>query len=92
VYESFFRLGEEKKRRIVNAAIDEFALRGYDGASRQELPRRRNLQRSFVPLLQNQERSLGLPEQLLIETLRTGYYDLVNMEEQDIFERLQQNY
>ena len=47
MYSKFLNLDKEKQDRIINAALKEFALKGYDNASTNEIVKSSEISKVF---------------------------------------------
>lgn len=64
IYPKFINLEAEKRERIINAALKEFAQKGYDKASTNEIIKEAGISKGslfFIPAAEFNTR-LGLPE------------------------------
>jgi len=85
----------EPKRRdaILNAALKEFALRGFDNASTNLIAKEAGISKSLMFHYVNSKQELFLcVYDYFTELLDSEYFMQMNFTETDIFERLRQSY
>ncbi len=88
-------LGLEPKRRdsLVNAALKEFAVKGYDEASTNVIAKEAGMKKALMFHYVNSKKELFL---FLCEycgkIVQEGYYDLLDFNERDLLKRLRQSY
>ena len=84
----FESLQEEKKQRILNAAIEEFAVNGYDKASTNSIVKKANISKGLLFHYFESKKKLFLYVfDYCITSLIEKYYSLKEGEAEDIFER-----
>lgn len=82
-------LPEEKKKRILDAAIEEFAVNGYDKASTNSIVKNANVSKGLLFHYFESKKNLFLYLfDYCITTLIDKYYLFKEIESEDIFERL----
>jgi AcrR family transcriptional regulator len=85
----------EPKRRdsILNAALKEFAMKGFDNASTNIIAREAGISKALMFHYVNSKQELFLlVYDYFTELLNKRYYTKMNLAEKDIFVRLQQSY
>ncbi len=88
-------LNLESKRRdaILNAALKEFALKGFDDASTNTIAKESGISKGLMFHYVNSKKDLFLfLYDYCTEMINKEYVDLMNFDERDIFERLRQSY
>lgn len=88
VVDKFENLQEEKKKRILEAAIEEFAINGYDKASTNSIVKKANISKGLLFHYFTNKKNLFL--YILdncITNLVEKYYSIKENEVEDIFER-----
>lgn len=84
----FESLQEEKKQRILNAAIEEFAVNGYDKASTNSIVKKANISKGLLFHYFESKKNLFLYIfDYCITNLIEKYYQAKELESEDIFER-----
>ncbi len=85
----------ESKRRdaILNAALKEFATKGYDEASTNVIAKEAGISKGLMFHYVNSKKDLFLfLYDYCTDMLNKEYFSLMNFSEKDIFERLRQSY
>ncbi|WP_261133926.1 TetR/AcrR family transcriptional regulator [Bacillus sp. Marseille-Q3570] len=85
----------ESKRRnvILNAALKEFTLKGYDDASTNVIAKESGISKGLMFHYVNSKKDLFLfLYDYCTDKINKEYLELMNFDEKDIFERLQQSY
>lgn len=90
MYSKFSRLEPEKKERIINAAIKEFARSGYDRASTNEIIKEANISKGSLFSYFNNKKDLYIFLLDYIIDFIDTIYDKIDWNETDIFKRLKQ--
>ena len=88
-------LNLESKRRdvILNAALKEFALKGFDDASTNTIAKESGISKGLMFHYVNSKKDLFLfLYDYCTAMINKEYVDLMNFDERDIFERLRQSY
>jgi TetR/AcrR family transcriptional regulator len=87
----FDNLDKEKQERILNAAMKEFASKGYDNASTNEIVKEANIGKGRLFHYFNTKKDLFLfLFDYSFQIIKSDYYDLIDVSERDIFTRLHQ--
>lgn len=93
MFSKFLSLEKEKQERILNAALKEFAQKGYDDASTNEIVKEAGISKGLLFHYFNTKKDLFLfLYDYSVEIIKTEYYGLINTNERDIFTRLRQIY
>jgi AcrR family transcriptional regulator len=85
----------ESKRRdaILNAALKEFATKGFDEASTNVIAKESGISKGLLFHYVNSKKDLFLfLYDYCTDMINKEYFDLMNFNEKDIFERLRQSY
>lgn len=88
-------LNLESKRRdaILNAALKEFATKGFDEASTNVIAKESGISKGLMFHYVNSKKDLFLfLYDYCTDMINKEYFDLMNFDEKDIFERLRQSY
>lgn len=86
-------LGSDRRNMIVNAALKEFASKGYDEASTNIIAKEAGISKSLLFHYVNNKKDFFLfLYDYCAETMNREYLELMNFSEKDIFERLRQSY
>jgi AcrR family transcriptional regulator len=86
--EKFESLQEEKKQRILNAAIEEFAVNGYDKASTNSIVKKAGISKGILFHYFKSKKNLFIYIfDYCIVSLMDKYYSLKESEPRDIFEK-----
>ncbi|UFT98149.1 TetR/AcrR family transcriptional regulator [Radiobacillus kanasensis] len=88
-------LNLESKRKdvILNAALKEFATKGFDDASTNVIAKESGISKGLMFHYVNSKKSLFLfLYDYCTDMINKEYLDLMNFNEQDIFEKLRQSY
>lgn len=89
----FLKLESEKQERIINAAMKEFARKGFDDASTNEIIKEANIGKGRLFHYFNTKKELFLFLcDYSVEIIEEEYYALIDTSERDIFARLRQTY
>ncbi|KJS84165.1 MAG: TetR family transcriptional regulator [Peptococcaceae bacterium BICA1-8] len=88
-------LNLEPKRReaIINAALKEFGAKGYDDASTNVIAKEAGISKGLMFHYVNNKKDFFLfLHDYTLAIIKEKYFDLVDYDEKDIFERLRQTY
>lgn len=86
--DKFENLPQDKKKRILDAAIEEFAVNGYDKASTNSIVKKADISKGILFHYFGSKKNLFLYLfDYCINTLIDKYYLLDDIEAEDIFER-----
>lgn len=93
MFSKFLNLDPKKQKRILNAALKEFAQKGYDDASTNQIVKEAGISKGLLFHYFNNKKELFLFLcDYSMETIKINYYELVGASERDIFARLRQAY
>lgn len=85
----FLSLNPEKQERILNAALKEFAQKGYENASTNEIVKSAGISKGLLFHYFNNKKELYLfLYNHFVEVLTKEFFDELDFSERDIFERL----
>jgi len=85
----FFSLNKEKQERILNAALKEFAQKGYENASTNEIVKLAGISKGLLFHYFNNKKELYLfLYNHFVEVLTEEFFNELDFSERDIFERL----
>src|SRR5690625_3006661 len=88
-----FNLRSERKDAILNAALKEFATKGFDDASTNVIAKESGISKGLLFHYVNSKKDLFLfLYDYCNELVNNEYVNLINFEEKDIFEKLRQSY
>lgn len=86
--DKFMSLDEEKRERIINAALGEFAQRGYKNASTNEIVKNADISKGLLFHYFGNKKSLFLfLIDYAINIFADGFYSRINYDETDILKR-----
>jgi AcrR family transcriptional regulator len=89
MYEKFLNLSDDKKNKIINAALKVFSKTTYKKASTDEIVEAAGISKGALFHYFNSKKNLYLYlYDYIIDVLLKEYYARINMQERDIFERL----
>ncbi len=91
MYSKFLAIDSEKQHRIINAALDEFAKKGYNAASTNEIVKASGISKGllFHYFRNKKYLFLFLYDYCINETLKE-FYEYMDMKERDFFKKLKQ--
>jgi TetR/AcrR family transcriptional regulator len=85
----FLSLNQEKQERILNAALKEFAQKGYENASTNEIVKSAEISKGLLFHYFNNKKELYLfLYNHFVDVLMKEFFNELDFSEQDIFERL----
>jgi TetR/AcrR family transcriptional regulator len=88
MYSKFFNLDEEKQNRIINAAIREFALKGFDKASTNEMVKEAGISKGLIFHYFSNKKGLFLfLYDYFMDTLMDEFYAKLDFDECDLLEK-----
>lgn len=91
MFSKFFNLASEKKDRILNAAMKEFAQKGFDNASTNEIVKEANIAKGLLFHYFKDKKTLFLfLYDYAIDISLEEFYKNMDLEEKDFFVRLRQ--
>lgn len=89
--EKFLKLEQDKQDRILNAAIKEFAQKGYDNASTNEIVKEAGISKGLLfHYFKNKKQLYLFLKDHFMELLMQEFYQKVTFTDPDIFVRIQQ--
>lgn len=92
MHPGFVRLKEEKRKRIINAAMKEFTQRGYDHASTDRIVETAGISKGLLFHYFGTKRDLFLfLFDHALNVCESDYLSLIDLKEKDIFNRIRQN-
>jgi len=90
LYSKFENLNEEKKQRILRAAMDEFAASGYDDASTNEIVKNAGIAKgALFHYFKNKKQLFLYLYDYCIRLSLNEFYRKMDMDERDLFAKLQ---
>lgn len=93
VLEKLENLDENRKDAIINAALMEFATKGYDEASTIVIAKNARISKGLMFHYVNSKKDLFLfLYDYCTDMINKEYLEIMNFNERDIFERLRQSY
>jgi AcrR family transcriptional regulator len=91
MFSKFLNLDKEKQDRVLNAAIKEFALKGYKNASTNEIVKEADISKGLLfHYFKNKKELFLFLYDYCIETVTSDLYKKIDMSESDIILRLRQ--
>lgn len=91
IFTKFLSLEPERRNAILNAAIKEFAGKGYDDASTNVIAKESGISKPLMFHYVNNKKDFFLfLFDYCLEILEREYFDRIDLQEKDIFERLRQ--
>lgn len=85
----FLSLNDEKRNRILNAAINEFAQKGYENASTNEIVKGANISKGLLfHYFKNKNDLYFFLYEHFVEVLMDEFFDEMDLDETDVFTRL----
>lgn len=91
MFSKFLNLDQEKQDRIINAAIKEFAQKGYDNASTNEIVKEAGISKGLLfHYFGNKKKMYLFVFDHFYEILVDEFYKKINLQERDIFKRVRQ--
>ena len=92
-FEKLDNLEENRKDAIINAALMEFATKGYDAASTIIIAKNAGISKGLMFHYINSKKDLFLFLcDYCSKILKREYFDIINFNEKDLLERLRQSY
>jgi TetR/AcrR family transcriptional regulator len=92
MFDKFFKLEKEKQDRILNAAIKEFAQKGYDNASTNEIVKEAEISKGLLfHYFGNKKKMFFFLFNHGIEIVTEEFYKKVDLTETDFFARIRQS-
>ncbi|WP_066310381.1 TetR/AcrR family transcriptional regulator [Bacillus sp. FJAT-29814] len=92
MYTKFFNVEPEKQDRIINAAIKEFAQKGYDKASTNEIVKEAEISKGLLfHYFKNKKQLFLFLVDYCYETIAKEFYEKFSLDEVDFFNRMRQS-
>lgn len=92
MFSKFLNLDQEKQHRIINAAIKEFAQKGYDKASTNEIVKEAGISKGLLfHYFQNKKQLYLFLFEYCYELIADEFYKKINLAESDFFTRIRQS-
>lgn len=86
-------LEPQRKNAILNAALKEFSLQGYDNASTNVIAKEAGISKALMFHYVNSKQELFLiVHDYFFDLMKNEYFELMNYDEKDVFNRLRQSY
>src|SRR5690554_6425793 len=91
MFSKFLSLEPERRDAVLNAALKEFAKKGYNDASTNVIARKAGISKPLMFHYVNNKKDFFLfLYDYCLEILEREYFDRIDLREKDIFERLRQ--
>ncbi|HHW92837.1 MAG TPA: TetR/AcrR family transcriptional regulator [Firmicutes bacterium] len=91
MFAKFLNLDQERRDAILNAALKEFARKGFDKASTNVIAREAGISKPLLfHYVKNKRDFFLFLYDYCLELLEREYFSQIDLEEKDIFERLRQ--
>jgi TetR/AcrR family transcriptional regulator len=91
LFSKFFNLDPEKQDRIINAAINEFAQKGYDNASTNEMVKEAGISKGLLfHYFKNKKQLFFFLFDYCYNIVADEFYKKVDLAESDFFKRIRQ--
>lgn len=86
-------LNIERRDAILNSALKEFALRGFDDASTNVIAKEAGISKALMfHYVSNKQELFLVVYDFFSDLIKKDYFELMNYDEKDIFNRLRQSY
>jgi AcrR family transcriptional regulator len=93
LFEKLLNLDQERREEIINAALKEFAAKGFDDASTNVIAKEAGISKSLMfHYVYNKKDFFLFLYDYCLEIIKKEYFDLIDLDEKDIFERLRNTY
>ncbi|MFJ7725920.1 TetR/AcrR family transcriptional regulator [Neobacillus sp. NPDC097160] len=91
MFSKFLNIDQEKQDRIINAAIKEFAQKGYDRASTNEIVKEAGISKGLLfHYFGNKKQLFLFLFDYCYEIIAEQFYQKINLNEKDFFTRIRQ--
>lgn len=91
MYSKFENLDKERQERIVNAALKEFSIKGFDDASTNEIAKEAGLSKGLMFHYVNSKKDLFLYlYDYVLKIIIEDFFGSINLHEKDMLERYRQ--
>ncbi|WML58320.1 TetR/AcrR family transcriptional regulator [Neobacillus sp. PS2-9] len=92
MYSKFLNLDSDKQNRIINAAIKEFAQKGYSNASTNEIVKEAGISKGLLfHYFQNKKQLFLFLFDSSVELITDDFYKKIDLSETDFFQRIRQS-
>jgi TetR/AcrR family transcriptional regulator len=92
MYSKFLNLDSEKQNRIINAAIKEFAQKGYSNASTNEIVKEAGISKGLLfHYFQNKKQLFLFLFDSCVELITDDFYKKIDLSETDFFQRIRKS-
>lgn len=92
MFSKFLNLDSEKQSRIINAAIKEFAQKGYSNASTNEIVKEAGISKGLLfHYFQNKKQLFLFLFDYCVELITVDFYKKIDLAETDFFQRIRQS-
>jgi TetR/AcrR family transcriptional regulator len=92
MFSKFFSLDTEKRDRIINAAIKEFAQKGYDSASTNEIVKEAGISKGLIfHYFQSKKQLFFFLFDYCYNLVADEFYKKIDLTERDFFKRIRQS-
>lgn len=89
MFSKFLSLNPEKQERILNAALKEFAMKGYDNASTNEIVKQAGISKGLLfHYFKNKKELYLFLYNHFVEVLMAEFFEELDFSQRDIFDRL----
>lgn len=86
-------LNTERRDAILNSALKEFTLRGFDDASTNVIAKEAGISKALMfHYVSNKQELFLVVYDFFSNLMKKDYFELINYDEKDIFNRLRQSY
>lgn len=86
-------LNPERRDAILNSALKEFTLRGFDDASTNVIAKEAGISKALMfHYVSNKQELFLVVYDFFSNLMKKDYFELINYDEKDIFNRLRQSY
>ena len=90
---TLLELDAQRRDAILNAALKEFAVRGYDNASTNVIAKEAGISKALMfHYVSNKQELFLVVYDYFSDLMKREYFDLMNYDEKDIFDKLRQSY
>lgn len=86
-------LAPKRRDAVLNAALKEFSLQGYDNASTNVIAKEAGISKALMfHYVSNKQELFLIVYDYFSNLMKKEYFELMNYDEEDIFDRLRQSY
>lgn len=91
MFSKFENLDQERQKRIINAALKEFSIKGFDDASTNEIAKEAGLSKALMFHYVNSKKDLFLfLYDYVLKVIIEDFFGSINLNEKDMLERCRQ--